>query len=132
MKWFRSYLTGRSQYIRINGCCSSSQHLLQGAPQGSILGPILFLAFINGMLLDIRDSTLDVYADDTTLSKSASWENISHIKPARNQALTKPNTILNVFKYYFKKLFLTCFMKYIKNRAKSVFLTYFSTAFNGV
>ena len=89
MKWFRSYLTGRSQYIRVNGCCSSSQHLLQGAAQGSVLGPILFIAFINGMLLGIWDSTLDVYADDTTLSKSASWENISHINHALNQDLKR-------------------------------------------
>ena len=67
VKWFRSYLTGRNQSVRVNGCCSSSQQLLQGVPQGSILGPILVLVFMNDMPFSIRDSTLDIYSDDTTL-----------------------------------------------------------------
>ena len=67
VKWGRSYLTGRNQHVRVNGCSSSSQQLLQGVPQGSILGPILFLVFMNDMPFSIRDSTLDIYADDTTL-----------------------------------------------------------------
>ena len=39
------------------------------------------------MPLSIRDSTLDVYADDTTLSKSSSWENVPHLTQALNQDL---------------------------------------------
>ena len=74
LKWFGSYLTGRKQYVRINGCCSTSSQLLQEVPQRSILGPILFLLFVNDMPLSIRDSTLEVYVDDTTLSKTSSWE----------------------------------------------------------
>ena len=74
LKWFGSYLTRRKQYVRINGCCSTSSQLLQGVPQRSILGPILFLLFVNDMPLSIRDSTLEVYADDKTLSKTSSWE----------------------------------------------------------
>ena len=83
LKWFGSYLTGRKQYVRINGCCSTSKQLLQGMPQGSILGPILFLLFVNDMPLSIRDSTLDVYADDTTLSKCSSWESVLHLTQAQ-------------------------------------------------
>ena len=89
LKWFGSYLTGRKQYVRINGCCSTSKQLLQGVPQGSILGPILFLLFVNDMPLSIRDSTLDVYADDTTLSKCCSWENVPHLTQALNQNLKR-------------------------------------------
>lgn len=89
LKWFGSYLTGRKQYVRINGCCSTSKQLLQGVPQGSILGPILFLLFVNDMPLSIRDSTLDVYADDTTLSKCSSWENVPHLTQALNQDLKR-------------------------------------------
>ena len=89
LKWFGSYLTGRKQYVRINGCCSTSKQLLQGVPQGSILGPILFLLFVNDMPLSIRDSTLDVYADDTTLSKCSSWENVPHLAQALNQDLKR-------------------------------------------
>ena len=88
--WFGSYLTGRKQYVRINGCCSTSKQLLQGVPQGSILGPILFLLFVNDMpQISIRDSTLDVYADDTTLSKCSSWENVPHLTQALNQDLKR-------------------------------------------
>ena len=74
VEWFRSYLTGKNQYVRVNGSCSSSRQLLEGVPQGSIIGPILFLVFIHvyDMPLNRRDSTLDIYADDMTLSKSAS------------------------------------------------------------
>jgi len=60
LKWFGSYLTGRKQYVHINGYCSTSKQLLQGVSQGSIIGPILFLLFVNDMPLSIRDSTLDV------------------------------------------------------------------------
>ena len=42
LKWFGSYLTGRKQYVRIHGCCSTSKQVLQGVPQGSILGPFSF------------------------------------------------------------------------------------------
>ena len=49
LKWFGSYLTERKQIVRINGCCSTSKQLFQGVPQGSILGPILFLLFVNDM-----------------------------------------------------------------------------------
>ena len=84
LKWFRSYLSGRKQYVHINGCCSTSKQLLQGVPQGSILGPILFLLFVNDMPSSICDSTLDIYADDTTLSKSSNWENVSHLADALN------------------------------------------------
>ena len=79
LKWFGSYLTRRKQYVRINGCCSTSKQLLQGVPQGSILGPIIFLLFVNDMPLSIHDSTLDVYADDTTLAKISGWENVPHL-----------------------------------------------------
>ena len=48
---------------------------------------ILFLLFVNDMPLSIRDSTLDGYADDTTLSKCSSWENVPHLTQALNQDL---------------------------------------------
>ena len=89
LSWFGSYLTGRKQYVRINGYCSNSKQLLQGVPQGSIKGPILFLLCVNGMSLSIRDSTLDVYADGTTLSKCSSWENVPHLTQALNQDLKR-------------------------------------------
>ena len=45
LKWFRSYLTGREQYVVFNGALSKSLPITCGAPQGSILGPLLFLIY---------------------------------------------------------------------------------------
>ena len=89
LKWFGSYFTGRKQYVRICGCCSTSKQLLQEVPQRSILGPILFLLFVNDIPLSIRDSTLDVYAGNKTLSKTSSWENVPHLTYALNQDLKR-------------------------------------------
>ena len=47
--WFKSYLTGRCQCIRINGSCSNFLPVLSGIPQGSILGSLLFLVYINDL-----------------------------------------------------------------------------------
>ena len=69
--WFHSYLTQRKQYTIINNCKSALEDITCGVPQGSILGPILFLIYIN----DIQHSTslnLLSYADDTTIYSSNS------------------------------------------------------------
>ena len=71
----RSYLSGRTQYVHINDCHSSPRTLSAGVPQGSILGPILFLLFINDLSSTAQHSTVDIYADDTTLSLSSDVTN---------------------------------------------------------
>ena len=67
---FKSYLTDRKQCCRHNNTFSSSRILSSGVPQGSILGPMLFLIYINDMCLHIDAPSLDLYADDSTLYKS--------------------------------------------------------------
>ena len=47
--WFKNYLSERYQYVSINNCSSSLQKIKCGVPQGSILGPILFLLYINNL-----------------------------------------------------------------------------------
>jgi hypothetical protein len=72
--WFNSYLTNRRQYIEINhsDSCnnkinryrSSYREIKQGVPQGSVLGPLLFLLYTNDLPLNIHDANLIMYADD--------------------------------------------------------------------
>ena len=51
----------------------------QGVLQGSILGPFLFLLFVNDIPLHLNNFNIDIYADDTTLSLSANWNNITSL-----------------------------------------------------
>ena len=64
-KWFRAYLSGRSQRVRLNHCMSDPLPVLSGVPQGSILGPLLFLIFVNDIPSAVRQSSIYLYADDT-------------------------------------------------------------------
>ena len=66
-KWFQSYLADRQQYVTYNGVQSSKKLIKCGEPQRSILGPILFLLYINE-LVKVWSTTLPfIFADDTNL-----------------------------------------------------------------
>ena len=67
LMWFNTYLTNRKQQVAINNSKSDFQHISCGVPQGSILGPLLFLFFINDLPLYTSHVFTDLYADDTTL-----------------------------------------------------------------
>ena len=65
--WFKSYLTNRQQYVSINGYNSNKKPMLYGVPQGSVLGPLLFLIYINDLNIAIKFSKTHHFADDTNL-----------------------------------------------------------------
>ena len=87
--WFESYLHDRTQRCCINGSLSDTLPITRGVPQGSILGPILFLLYINDLPLAIPDCNVDIYADDTTLWMANS--NPLHIQHGLQGSLNKAN-----------------------------------------
>jgi len=64
--WFKNYLTDRQQRVVLPGASSQWKVLSSGVPQGSILGPLLFLIFINDIVSDIG-SNIRLFADDTSM-----------------------------------------------------------------
>ena len=70
LTWIRNYLTGRSQSTLANGCLSSTKLITCGVPQGSVLGPMLFLAYINDLSNVLHFSNHYLYVDDTVIYKS--------------------------------------------------------------
>ena len=77
VKWFHSYLSDRKQCVKVNGCTSSLLPINQGIPQRTMVGPMLFLIFINDAPLYVQNSSMNIYADDATLISSSRWDNIS-------------------------------------------------------
>ena len=65
--WFKSYLSNRNQYVSINGFDSGLAVINCGVPQGSVLGPLLFLLYINDLNHAIKFCKVHHFADDTNI-----------------------------------------------------------------
>ena len=70
--WFREYLSCRTHMVKFDNQLSSSLPVLLGVPQGSILGPLLFLIYIDDIPAGIHHSLVSIYTDDTKLLKPIS------------------------------------------------------------
>ena len=66
LRWIESFLTNRCQRVVLNGVKSSWASVLSGVPQGSVLGPLLFVMFVNDMP-DVVQSSILIFADDTKI-----------------------------------------------------------------
>ena len=115
-KWFQSYLNSRKQTVSINGVRSEEVIMNYGVPQGSILGPLLFLIYINDLHTAINHSTVRHFADDTNLiikNKSAKvltrdlnkdLKSLTKWLQANKIALNAKKTQLIIFRSKWKKI----------------------------
>ena len=96
LKWFDSYLSDRQQKCIVNGELSGSRAVTCGVPQGSLIGPLLFLIYINDLPNCLTKALPRMYADDTSISIAAS--SLSELELALNAELANLHEWLNVNK----------------------------------
>ena len=72
ISWISSFLAGRTQEVVVGGSHSGRGNKISGVPQGTVLGPILFIIFINDLEQNISSSNIRFFADDTRISKQIS------------------------------------------------------------
>ena len=74
LKWITSFLTNRTQFVKINNSTSSNLKVSSGVPQGSVLGPTLFIYFINDLPNVVKSTDIKIFADDTKVYKAIKTE----------------------------------------------------------
>ena len=104
LQWFKSYLSDRSQYVQFDEICSKTLPIHTGVPQGSILGPLLFIIYVNDLCLASPKFESILYADDTTLINSLcvfntdDKDNLNSISDTMNHELKKVHDWLSANK----------------------------------
>ena len=86
LNWFRSYLSDRSQTVYVNGATSDSYDVFCGVPQGSVLGPILYLIYTSpiGDILRSHGMKFHLYADDTQIYVSFNYKDQNDLKQVKS------------------------------------------------
>ena len=94
LKWIKNYLTNRTQYVSLNGVNSQCGKITCGVPQGSILGPLLFLVYVNDIAHVSNICKPVMYADDTSMFMSGKDTNV--LVKNMNEELCKLVRWLNI------------------------------------
>ena len=94
LKWFESYLTNRTQYVYYNGVSSNVLPITCGVPQGSVLGPLLFLIYINDLPNISSKLTFFLFADDTNIYYES--KDLKELEKTVNQELKLLSLWLNI------------------------------------
>ena len=111
LNWFKSYLSDRRQCVILPGVYSVWNFIRAGVPQGSILGTLLFLLFINDIVNGI-DSNIRLFADDTSVTISCDDRRKPNIKHVLKSA-PLPTSLQHSAKQYNLKIFHAFFHRYL-------------------
>ena len=87
LKWLTNYLTDRSQYTAVNGVESATHKIKYGVPQGSVLGPLLFLIYVNDISSATPQHQLRLFADDSNVFITT--KDPATLKPRMTEAITQ-------------------------------------------
>jgi hypothetical protein len=103
LQWFKSYLSDRSQFVTYNNKSSNYCNLTLGVPQGSTLGPMLFMLFVNDLPMYINNGRCAMYADDTVVYVSSDTvagasQNLNDVLNNVHNWFTSNRLVLNVSK----------------------------------
>ena len=111
LRWFESYLYGRSLKVVLNDVVSSYFHVKCGVPQGSVLGPLLYLVYVDMMRFYLQDVCITSYADDTAVTVFAI--SVDDLIAKANNALKKLEVFmsLSLLCVNVKKTFLLTFCR---------------------
>ena len=102
LQWIKSYLSNRKQFVQIKDTCSEYE-ITCGVPQGSILGPLLFILYVNDLQKALKQATSSLFADDTSIYYSHS--DIKQLEATLRGPLSKIHSLVwgrqNRFSSYF-------------------------------
>ena len=105
LEWIKSFLNERYQTVSVNGTHSYKSKVKSGVPQGTVLGPLLFLVYINDIDKCIKHSFISCFADDTRLSKGISLSNdVKHLQQDLDSVMqwtSKNNMLLHEKKFQY-------------------------------
>ena len=96
-RWFENYLSNRKQFVSIGNVSSQYTDLICGIPQGSTVGPILFLIYINNIHTCSKLLSIRLFADDTNVFYSD--KNLNNLEQIINEELIKLTDWLRANKY---------------------------------
>ena len=94
--WFQSYLNNRKQFCSLNGQQSKARDVTCGIPQGSCLGPLLFIIYLNDLEKCLKFSRASIYADDTSIT--IAWDDVAKLVEDAHQELSNLSEWMRVNK----------------------------------
>ena len=120
LSWLRSFLTSRKQRVVINGVYSDWANVTSGVPQGTVLGPLLFILYVNDLDSVVKKSTIKLFADDVLLYAPADTK--QECSALQNDL----NAIFNwTIRWQLKLNIAKCEALAITNKRKPISFTYF-------